>query len=833
MTQDRAHVSPAAVLRVLHLRSRIWPGDVARYREAPLVVTLLPGLHQRLPDLPSELIAEYVGTFLAMLEVPADLTGAWQAVPVLRVLIRELLQPHPPHPPTVPEPVLEALAAELRAHPEFVRFQRMPDGRTSWALALNVSAWEASRARGPAPGRLYELWGPSLHLGLRAQKRLQAYTRFEDQTFEDYLESVRLFFRTFPYESLEPTAVRTDATWAYHLDLFREGYLRSDAVPRPSQRMAEIHVRRLRAIRAGKPIRAHPHASPTERHEVELIDDAPVSTTDEPLRIVSVAVDSADASLDDDPEPLIDEWIEPPGEAILRTPPRLVPRLAHRFLMTNFPLWFGATSLPLGRLGKLYQAADRLFNAGDVYATGAALFLLLLLLTGRTPDELARTVVEKYDPQPGRRLPRGFLYFEPFPACFFGHAHELKSRPSLRPTSTFWLPATAWIAFPLPPFLTELMSEYVRQRFRELGDLPFLFPFLVAPEGLDLRALRTVLAAAGLRLETLPAPHHSARAFTGLLEHGFGLDRVTAALVSGRGSLRSHVQTHYTRIPLAELFNRYARATVALHEWIRGSLPATGWWATPVPPYGPPAWAFEHAVGSPLVPAREALAAVVGALIAQIRRTRLCLDRQTLVAHHNAFTAYAYLALLCLGLRPRQDPQLKRRAFLADIHWLPVSDKQSRQYIESRLTPLPKVARLIVTELARGVDRLRRRLVQLVGPRAAETVPPALLFFLDATGQPRPFDLRGFRLTLADAGVKLDPNDPLNFARHLHRSDFTQAGCHDDLTDALLGHQRAGREPLALHAVTLYGSALALLEHFLDRLLADLGFLPVPYCPIP
>ncbi len=52
----------------------------------------------------------------------------------------------------------------------------------------------------------------------------------------------------------------------------------------------------------------------------------------------------------------------------------------------------------------------------------------------------------------------------------------------------------------------------------------------------------------------------------------------------------------------------------------------------------------------------------------------------------------------------------------------------------------------------------------------------------------------------------------------------------DDLIDALLGHQRFGREPLGLHATTRYRSALELLEDLLASALEECGIGPLPYC---
>lgn len=770
--------------------------DLDRYRDAPLVQSLLDSVAARLP-LSATDVAEAVCVLLGLLDAEPDLKGVLPALEPLATVVCELLPSQPP--PLMPA-VARALAQALGQHPEAGRFARRLPRRAGWPIALLVGAWEASKASTP-PYVLFRLWGARLFQRLRQLKQRQGVLKFDDQTFDNYCESVSLLFRLFPHARLGDLVQPSPATWEAHLDLFREAYLDARA---SSSRMAEIHIRRLKRLWRGLDVRQHRHKAP--RPQSELIDDgldAPITVTALPRRV------------GDDPEPgIVEEWLDLPGEPVVPNPPRLAYRLAHRYEMASFPAWFGATSLTPRTLERLYELANRLFARGAPEATGFALYLLLLPLTGRPPERLAATTFTPYDPRPSCRLRRDDLYFDPERLCFVAHARELAEGPAPH-GDDFWRPSTPWVAFPVPPFLGSLMRQYVAQLHAQS---PYLFRPLAA-EGPGM--LQPLLAAVGL-----PSPAQLARAFAPLLEHGFGLDRVSAALVSGRGGLRTRVQVHYTRVALADLWRRYARTTRALHDRVRERLPTGGWWDH-TSEDDEPHDLESIALGSPRVPQEFAFVELVMALGDRVRQTRGCLDRESLIAHHNAYTAYAYLALLCLGLRPQARPELLRAPFADEVRWLPVADKLSRRYVESRLVPLPSVMRTLLQRLARGVDRLKRRLLQLAGPAAVAGIPDTLLFFLDDQGHPVAFSARRFRTELETAGFPA--RGALNLGRHLRRSELT-GGFADDLIDALLGHQRFGREPLGLHATTRYRSALELLEDLLAVALEQCGIRALPYC---
>lgn len=763
----------------------------------------------RAPELAAP-VRSLLAAGLATVGVPPNLEGLAEALAVLTDEVPLFLAEAPTADVQAVQSVFALARGALRAHPRAREFGRVPTRRNAPLFWFHRDAHRTVKSNPPVAAA----WIPRIHRGLRSLETSPG-TR---ATWTDYVESAR-FFVTHAAKATQPD-------WETVCRAFREGYRRE---PRATEQALRRHLRRLKAVVQHSRFEARPHAGGTRRHPSpeypslvrERVKRRAAAAENLTLVVATVAPGDEDPRLAaEDDEPYLDELIEHGAGPIVRRPPRLPGRFRHLYVRHNYEWWWDAEAGYPALWLMLQAAAIALWKRGKA---GRALYLQLLPLLGRGWDELARARVANYNDR--RRLDGGSIYVDPGRWWLFFRPAAAGAGASAPPWG--W---DDWIMLPLPPPLLPLARAHWNDLRQSSGPHPVWF----FPEVLADPSVRAHLGALARALGLAPPDPCSLRgladAFWPLLGHGQGLDRVAAYLIAGRGHFRARVQATYTSVAHRDLQVAWSRA-VAAHQ------AAITAWLGQRPP-GPPSVAPQR------LPSRGQIGSRLGRSIGRLRETLVCLAAcvdgalpldapETLARHHNAYTAYVTLVLLALGLRPRNDAWGYRvEHFTTPCPFLAVADKQSRRYREQRLLPLPDTAQVLLGQLARGRERLRRLVVHCWGSRALRTHPGALLFFLDPEdGTGRPYTLREFRAVLGDFGAHALDDVRLNVGRHVLRTALRDASLADDLIDLALGHQRAGREALALHAATAYGTALETLRGALSRHLLSLGVRPLAYLP--
>ncbi|CBE69060.1 protein of unknown function [Candidatus Methylomirabilis oxygeniifera] len=233
--------------------------------------------------------------------------------------------------------------------------------------------------------------------------------------------------------------------------------------------------------------------------------------------------------------------------------------------------------------------------------------------------------------------------------------------------------------------------------------------------------------------------------------------------------------------------------------------------------------------GSPVVRTTAATRDIILQLEDTIIRTAKPWNREDVLIHHTSMTAYTMLAVFHLGIRPRNTPHIGGADLTgATAHWV-IQDKSSKIYFEERLLYVPPVVVHLVQQLGTFRGRLEREILNHLGSSAIARLPADPLFFFDTTGSVVPFSLKAFWAALCALPIGFPADTPRNFGRHWLRTRLAEDGVADDLMNMWFGHTAAGREPLANHASTCYGPALAQLRDRIAEYLRELGFKHLEY----
>lgn len=809
---------------------------------------LLPDLLQVTPGVSEDGARRWVAAVLAVIETPADLTGVLLAESALHFLVDYFLREPVTLPDRLPRLILSVLFAELRHHPDRSRFLQRPPQEHAELFTFHIDASRAGGAR-DEPCLLYQLWVPWFHLGLRS---VQGTTEAQS-TVKSYTTPARRFFDVFPHTRLKCLPRRpTKRLFESHVTL----YIR--ARPDLGEKAAKSHRDCLLRLFEGHRVRPHPHAgadvssSPRKAEEGVLIeqeelDDAPTSATTKSLHVAQNGRIDLDIVVENtfhlecaetggmDPEFHATEYIYPfpRQQRVVPRPPSLQYDQINRYILHQFPFWWDRVSVALYQLITLYQfVASLLAEPG---ASGIALFLLLLFMTGRPPRELAQTCIGTYPAMPGADdgLPRDRLLMDVDQKWLF--FFQSKGRSSFKPKpGSGWLLSSPWVAFPIPRPLLPVFDQYVSW-LRSVGELKagHLF-FRGSSRSSSVRELtpdlvKTIMMGTP-HADLLPSPAHLASAFLPLMVHGFGLDEAVARLISGRGVKGGYAPLHYTRTVLTDLFGEYEAPCAALHASVITHLPGSGWWtvlslsACASPP-------GDLAVGSPVLRTEEAARELVTAIVTVVTGTGKPRKAEDIVLHHNAYCALCYLLLLYLGVRPRNKLPWTRHDVASGATHLLIADKQSNTWFEQRLLLLPPLVDHTLLRLGTGHCRLKQALRSEFGSVQADALPDDLFFFLGKDGMPVPFSLQTFWEIVRGLVPSFPAEAPDNEGRHRVRTALFKDGLAADLIDAWLGHTRGGREPLARHSSTLYGPAMVTLRDWLQRYLHDLGFRELAYFP--
>lgn len=822
---------------------------LTRYTHLDALDLLLPSLRGTVPHEPEEVVRNWAAAFLALVDAPEDFTGVCLVEPAVRYLVTHFLQKPTPLSDPTPLVLLDALFVGLSQSPNQPTFLRCPPQVRAQLFTFHIDASRANGA-GNIPCLLYQLWGPRLHLGLRT---IQC-TVGSDDTVKSYTCPSRAFFTFFPHAQLQclPRG-STRALFDCHIEWFLKAH------PNLPGKVATRYKGNLERLYRGCGSRPHPHAgpeispSPNKTEEDDLIereelDDVPPALTTTTTRQTTpheqidldIVIESA-FHLEDadtggiDPEPHGTEFVYafPRHQRVVPHPPSLQYDQVNRYILHQFPFWWDRCSVALYQLIQLYRFVELLLTESGT--AGIALFLLLLLFTGRSPRELAQTCIATYPMTPGTddNLPRDRLLIDINRRWLF--FYQSKGRANFQPESgSGWLPSSRWVGFPIPRPLLPIFDQYVIW-LGSAGKLQAGNRFFwgshrssavrtITPELLSVIITRTPQA------HLLPSPAHLASAFLPLMVHGFSLDETIARLLSGRGLKRVYAPLHYTRAGLADLFNEYEERCAALHASVISGLPEPGWWSasSSVTATLPPA---DLAVGSPILRTKNATRDLVTTLMRVVTDTGKPRKAEDIILHHNAYCVLCYLMVLSLGIRPRNKLPWTQEDVTSRVAHLLIADKQSADWFEQRLLLLPPLINHSLVSLGTGRCRLKQALRYELGSVQANALPNDLFFFLAEDGTPVPFKLQIFRNYLRRLVPSFPADAADNEGRHRLRTALFSDGLAADFIDAWLGHTRGGRESLARHSSALYGQAMTKLSDRLEQHLHDLGFREVTYFP--
>jgi hypothetical protein len=827
------------------------------YLSEPSVEALSEHLYALLPTLSHRLIDAWLVAIMGLIDVPNDLSGILPAEDTLTMLVPAFLPSVREWRQSTPGRIFTALFRALKLHSARRRFGTCPrSAQKLFLLHVRVAAYSRSQATTRA---LYRQYGALLHRGIRAVEASGA----DGDTIKSYAWTIRAFLRYPPtLPARLPMFSRCRAVWEKE---FRG-------------RDRDGHAHRLGVLEKGEGILRHEHGSPGTR---SALGDERRYREHDPLMDLGMRMlpphsnvaktgfvqETSEGDLGDEGTPWeggsearswVGFWMAPPRQKTVSTPPFLERAKLNYALTAQFRFWPDSRcSLPLVQLGAIYEYVNDLLRRPTKYTQSGreprpplsaqrwrrilptyrsvGLFALLALFTGREPADLIETLLHPYPamdttaPPPEPQRP-STLYFDWERQWFF--FRQTSGRSTFRGGSEeAWRASTEWVPFPLPRPVGALMAAHIAW-LAAAGGLGANRPlFQLSGRGgkpipLDLRVVDLHLRSRRARQRGVPSVDALATAFTPLVGTSVLKDEVAARLISGR-TTSAFAQLNYTWIALADLFTSYEGACRRFHHWMRGSVRATGWWEQ-FPPRRPAAPPEGLGIGSPLILVDAAIRLRIAALAGAVEKAGRQHTPAAVLQQHNAYTAYAYLLLLYLGVRPGNGPPWTVEDLRSIPDHLLVADKYMHEY---RLLQLPALVAAILAGLAAGRQHLERALRQEFGSAAARDLPAALFCFFGRDGGVEEFSLRTFSCVLAECGAMLPRQAPLNIGRHWIRTGLRAAGFIDDAIDAWLGHQRLGRELLAPFSTTPYPSAMAGVRQWLDQALPSLGFRAVAYLP--
>lgn len=445
----------------------------------------------------------------------------------------------------------------------------------------------------------------------------------------------------------------------------------------------------------------------------------------------------------------------------------------------------------------------------------AALVLGLMLVLGRSPEELARVmVVSDLSAVPDTvfagdaetiTLAEG-LWIHPTRAPADGY----KPRRGVR---EFLDPVVPWLRLPLPEPLMQALRRHVSATPYSLLDT---LQMLGADPVHALRRWLRLLRRRNPGLRATPARVRDALYFRLVAESA---DPVAAAFTLGLTRMPVGSGRYYASFR-PDTLQRLYRNT------LQRALPAFS------PLMSAEVIAVDPAVGSRLRPAPgvvEALADRLGDAL--LRRLPAAGTAESLANAHNAMVLYTLgLLFYATGLRAVTDPFESAALMLSDLGVGVVADKVHQRSREGR--PIHLCATAIgqleaylahLKALAGRFARHDAALAQRIAATATASEGALFLFFfLDRTGerwQPVRIAVRRLREELAAFGWVL----PLNTQRHVLASALRTPGVQAEHVAAQLGHAQFGDHALGPYSVLGPGHLQPLLEET-DALLERLGW---------
>jgi hypothetical protein len=819
------------------------PEEALKRRYSATRFTLLlneitPSLHH----IDSREVDLWLRAFLACLDTPSTLKGLRKAELIIGKILGEAFR-HQKCAPSEAQAVYSALFSVLTSPPlaQDKRYDESPLQSESQLFTYHLAAFDPyTPLSAPANyvNRLCRLWGFRIHLGLR---EIVSDNGLDYETKKGYATSARFFFRLLRNLPGVPPSVlpaQADDLFQRHLDAFVAAAADPQNKCQWSSRTTKAHRKRLELLYSNQTSSAHPYV---RARGIEDIDQFTETFDGEPtgdhnkrdgFGFTVVTFPIANNSDDRFPDPEVLELLHQQSrQGVCAKFPRISRKTEHRYILSQYSLWWDAQSLQRPDLRKLYRAIDALVCETPNHL-GVSVYLLLLLFTGRPLKQAIHARIGKCTDLDRRTVDPSHdhvLFIDPAKQrLFFQHRFRSSFHDG---RNEIWKPTWFWIALPVPDPLTVLFEQYVSWlKERELLsiDKPFFYVDYGEPRQMKPEDVRRILVRKLPHGSEDVTPARISQSFGPLFSHGFGLDEVSRRLITGRALGRTFAPISYTRLEWQELNERYKKCSLALHEYAKPERSSHEWWTRSAKQGAMKQSTKQPAAGSPLVMQEDAYKSLVKSLVTRVLLTSRQ-PRPQAIEHHNAYTCYAYLLLLRLGMRPTNKPGYLREDFQAAAEYLPIFDKNSGQHYEERLITVPRTVQYAIKQLAIGKTRLEQYLFFKRGPDKATRIPKELFFFLEPTGNPIPFTLAHFDEVLRELGAGEFVAVQRNIGRHSLRTMLWERSIPDDIIGAWFGHLQVGRGPLEIHSSTLLGPALRVISLQLEEALEIAGFKNLPY----
>ena len=804
---------------------------------------LLNEVTSSLPNIDIREMRLWMRAFLACVDIPSTLEGLRKAEPIINQILVSVFGSSCNCVPMEAQAVSTALFIALNKPPllQDKRYGQTPKHAGSQLFAYHLTALNPfSPANAPVgfTYNLYRLWGLKIHLGLR---KILLDPKLDDETKKGYATSARSFFQLLRNLPGVPPSVlpeQADDLFQNHLQAFVAAAADPKNKCQWSSRTTNAHRKRLELLYSNQTSAAHPYVRARGIEHIdqftETFDGEPTGDHKKRDGFGSTVVTFPIANNSDDrfPDPEVLELLHQQSrQGVSAKFPRISRKTEHRYILSQYSLWWDAQSLQRPDLRKLYRAIDALVCETPNHL-GVSVYLLLLLFTGRPLKQAIHARIGKCTDLDRRTVDPSHdhvLFIDPAKQrLFFQHRFRSSFHDG---RNEIWKPTLFWIALPVPDPLTILFEQYVSWlKERELlsVDKPFFYVDYGEPRQMKPEDVRRILVRKLPHGSEDVTPARISQSFGPLFSHGFGLDEVSRRLITGRAMGRTFAPISYTRLEWQELNERYKKCCLAVHEYAKPERSSHEWWTRSAKQVSMRQSTKQPAAGSPLVMQEDEYKSLVKSLVTRVLMTSRQPHPQP-IEHHNAYTGYVYLLLLRLGMRPTNKPGYLREDFQAAAEYLPIFDKNSSLHFEERLITVPRTVQYAIEQLAIGKTRLKQYLFFKHGPDKPDRIPKELFFFLEPNGNPIPFTLARFDKVIRELGVGEFVAVQRNIGRHSLRTMLWERRIPDDIIGAWLGHLQVGRGPLEIHSSTLLGPALRVISMQLEEALEIAGFKNLPY----
>ena len=689
-------------------------------------------------------------------------------------------------------------------------------------MTFHTVAHQASRQPdNTAP--LYEAYAYWLHTWIRVN---QNQPGIDLSTHLDYVRAARYFFVYMPDDIKAKQQHMPDDIPGY-LKYFAKNRLGKSHI---TQETIDTQLWLFEGLVSGRTVKPHPRISSRTSHNVKILASSspPDGASTGIATVPEFYIHGIPTKKPSDRYALLDAvqdfsfgYASFPGKTSLLT----LPETSKTYInsmdyihVRNFIFPWDAQFLNLFHLGILYHAMEVSKGEYERLRT-VVLFLYFLIHTGIDAENLLDAIPAKEDLKDsaiGIKIIDG-RYFVLNPRIIPLKADEDHS--GCQTTSRH-------IYIPVPKIIADMIPDNALDRdsfFSYIkGDRETKINYYDVKGFLD-HVNKTYSA-----YEISITMSYIENAFLPLYSSLHGLDPILCCHISGKDQHQIYgSQIHYIYIPADFLAGRYLATFSRVHDQIRSNfnecidyglikgdeislniieeppLPdMTGW-----PGYG--------STSTPTID-------IVQNMVQSIQNAIL---RETnIMKRHNLLTCYLFLFIqFSTGYRPRSPQIIPWTRYNENSGVLVIQgEKDSADFFEQRLIPLPSTLRSMLKELREGLPILNDYIVRNLVFSDQTQMFNNILFLINDKGFYIDFTPDEMINILSKAGI--DFPFPMNMPRHFLRNYLYHHGISNDLADAWMGHQHDGREMLNITSSTIVGDALLKCLAIVEDMVKQIGF---------